>query len=388
MPEPRISRYLHAKAIERNIPINGTFELTARCNFNCPMCYVHLSAEEQKRRGRELTGDEWIDVAEQAKRAGTVFLLLTGGEPTVHPDFVRIYERLSEMGFYLSMNSNGRLLEGDLLELFMRKPPERLNITLYAVDNEGYRKQCGVPAYDQVVRNIRALREAGVYVRVNLTITPANQEEMAELVAKGKELGAVIMGTTYLWPQIRVDKNAVGKSFRPSPEEAGRAMVIYDSLRMSHEDYIARGRQLLAGIPQQAPSDEDCALGMPMRCHAGRATYWIDWQGNMTACAMMPIPATNVLQAGFDGAWQELRKAIAEIRLPPECAACKYRRICNPCAAKCYTETGSFHTKPDYVCRYTMSFLEAMREVIAEEEKKECTLPRDTIPEEEYGGTL
>lgn len=368
MPEPRISNYLHAKAAAQNIPINGTFELTARCNFNCPMCYVHLSAEEQQRRGRELTGDEWIDVAEQAKKAGTLFLLLTGGEPTIHPDFVKIYERLSEMGFYLTMNSNGRLLEGDLLELFRRKPPERLNITLYAVDNEGYRKQCGVPAYDRVVRNIRALREAGVYVRVNLTITPANQEEMAELVAKGKELGAVIMGTTYLWPQIRVDETAVGKAFRPPAEEAGRAMAVYDSLRLSHEDYIARGRQLLDGVPQYAATEEDCALGTPMLCRAGKATYWIDWQGNMTACAMMPFPASNILKVSFSEAWDDLRKAIAEIRLPQECAACKYRRICNPCAAKCYTETGNFHTRPDYVCRYTKSFLEAMREEVAKEQ--------------------
>ncbi len=368
MLEPRISKYLHTKATREHIPINGTFELTARCNFNCPMCYVHLSAEEQRRRGRELTGEEWIDVAEQAKRAGTVFLLLTGGEPTIHPDFVKIYERLSEMGFYTSMNSNGRLLEGDLLEMFKRKPPQRLNITLYAIDNEGYRRQCGVPAYDQVVRNIRALREAGIFVRVNLTITPANQEEMEALVAKGRELGAVIMGTTYIWPQIRVDENAVGKSFRPSAEEAGRAMAVYDSLRMSHEDFVVRGKQLLAGIPQQTLSEEDCELGSRMLCRAGRATYWIDWQGNMTPCALMPVPASNVLKRGFNAAWQELRGAIEDIRLPPECAACEHRKICNPCAAKCYTETGSFHTKPDYVCRYTKSFLEAMREAVAQEQ--------------------
>ncbi|MBQ6432303.1 MAG: radical SAM protein [Oscillospiraceae bacterium] len=368
MLEPRISKYLHDKATRQRLPINGTFELTARCNFNCPMCYVHLSAEEQQRRGRELTGEEWIDIAEQAKRAGTLFLLLTGGEPTVHPEFVRIYERLSEMGFYLSMNSNGRLLEGDLLELFRRKPPERLNITLYATDNAGYQKQCGVPAYDRVVRNIRALREAGVFVRVNLTITPANREEMEELVAKGKELGAVIMGTTYIWPQIRVDETAVGKSFRPSPEEAGRAMAVYDSLRMPHEDFVRRGKQILAGIPQQTLSEEDCEIGSRMLCRAGKATYWIDWQGNMTPCALMPIPSVSVMQAGFDKAWQTLLERVLEIRLPPECAACEYRRICNPCAAKCYTETGSFHTRPDYVCRFTKSFLEATREAVERED--------------------
>ena len=55
------------------LPVAGTFELTARCNFNCKMCYVHLTEAEQRRRGRELTAQEWIALGEAAKRAGTVF---------------------------------------------------------------------------------------------------------------------------------------------------------------------------------------------------------------------------------------------------------------------------------------------------------------------------
>ena len=41
--EPRLSSYLHAKACRTGTPLSGTFELTARCNFNCRMCYVHLT---------------------------------------------------------------------------------------------------------------------------------------------------------------------------------------------------------------------------------------------------------------------------------------------------------------------------------------------------------
>lgn len=54
--EPRLSAYLHARACAKGIPLAGNFELTARCNFNCRMCYVHLTPEEQRRRGAELTG--------------------------------------------------------------------------------------------------------------------------------------------------------------------------------------------------------------------------------------------------------------------------------------------------------------------------------------------
>ena len=185
--EPKLVRYLHDKATALIIPINGTFELTARCNFNCAMCYVHLSAEEQRRRGRELTGAEWIEIAEQAKKAGTVFLLLTGGEPLIHPDFEMIYRKLKTMGFMISINSNASLIQGKMLELFRQEPPYRLNLTLYAVSNAGYERQCGVPCYDRVLKNIQALRDAGINLRINLTITPTNRAEMPELIHTAKE---------------------------------------------------------------------------------------------------------------------------------------------------------------------------------------------------------
>ena len=85
--EPRLSAYLHTRACRAGTPLAGNFELTARCNFDCKMCYVHLTAEEQRRRGRELTADEWLAIAEEARSHGMLFLLLTGGEPLIRADF-------------------------------------------------------------------------------------------------------------------------------------------------------------------------------------------------------------------------------------------------------------------------------------------------------------
>ena len=51
--EPYISTYLHSKGRRLGLPIAGNFELTARCNFNCPMCYVHMTPEQLKASGRE-----------------------------------------------------------------------------------------------------------------------------------------------------------------------------------------------------------------------------------------------------------------------------------------------------------------------------------------------
>ena len=71
--EPQIATYLHAKGRRLGLPIAGNFELTARCNFNCPMCYVHLSDEQVRQQGGELTAQQWLQIAREARDRGMVF---------------------------------------------------------------------------------------------------------------------------------------------------------------------------------------------------------------------------------------------------------------------------------------------------------------------------
>ena len=176
--EPYLSAYFHKKGYMLGLPISGNFELTARCNFNCPMCYVHMSEEEVRKAGKELTAKQWISIAEDAKNKGMIFVLLTGGEPFVRKDFFEIYEAMKSMGLLISINSNGSMLEGKVLEKLLNNPPFRMNISLYGGCNETYQRMCGLPMYEKVLKNICTLKENGIDVRINLSITPYNCEDM------------------------------------------------------------------------------------------------------------------------------------------------------------------------------------------------------------------
>ena len=82
---PVINQYLYRKADRNNFPIGGTFELTPLCNMNCKMCYIRKDKTEIEEE--LLTVEEWLNIAEQAKKQGLLFLLLTGGEPFTRKDF-------------------------------------------------------------------------------------------------------------------------------------------------------------------------------------------------------------------------------------------------------------------------------------------------------------
>ena len=93
IPNKMLTEYLYNKASGMRIPLSGTFELSPVCNFNCRMCYVRKTKEEVEKNARKiLTLDDWLKIASEAREAGMLYLLLTGGEPFIWPDFWILYD--------------------------------------------------------------------------------------------------------------------------------------------------------------------------------------------------------------------------------------------------------------------------------------------------------
>ena len=159
-----IKQILTRRCAARGIPISGIFELTPRCNLNCKMCYVRLTPAQMEPLGRELSAEEWLSLGQQAKDAGMVFLLLTGGEPTIRQDFPYIYEKLSQMGLSISINTNATLLTQEIREVWHRFPPAQVNVTVYGTCPEDYEKLCGTTAIETEEEAIR-LKTSLQYLR-------------------------------------------------------------------------------------------------------------------------------------------------------------------------------------------------------------------------------
>lgn len=171
-------RSLLQKARQKHIPVTGALELLPLCNMNCDMCYVRLSRSEMERQGRLRTVEEWVRLAEQMQKAGTVFLLLTGGEPLLFPDFKTLYRRLRNLGMILTINTNGTLLDEAWADFFATYPPRRINITLYGADAASYDRLCHFPqGFDQTLRAVRLLRARNVDVKINCSVTKKNPQD-------------------------------------------------------------------------------------------------------------------------------------------------------------------------------------------------------------------
>ena len=325
-----------------------------------------MSADEVAKNGKELTAQEWISIAEAAKNKGMVFVLLTGGEPFVRKDFFEIYDAMKAMGLMVSINSNGSMLEGEVLERLLENPPFRINVSLYGGCNETYQRMCGLPMYEKVLKNICTLKENGIDVRLNLSITPYNCEDIEKIYEIVDKYQIQVKASSYMYPPIRLEES--GKSGeklneygnRLSPEDSAKWSVAWDRLRFSEEEFKLRAEAMKKLVSVERNEcyidNEDIVEGV--RCRAGSTSFWMTWDGQMRPCGMMPGPTTYPLVDGFDKAWDELRAETLKIVTASKCSTCDKKEVCGVCAAVCVTETGKFNGVPVYMCERTEKIIQ------------------------------
>lgn len=350
-----LTEYLYRKASREGVPIGGTFELSPVCNFACRMCYVRKTSQEVSRSPRPiLTLDRWLEIAREARERGLLYLLLTGGEPLLWPDFWTLYEELVRMGFLVSINTNGSLIDGAAIRRLKRFPPRRVNITLYGASDETYEAQCMAKGmFTRVTEAIEGLRQAGVLVKLNGTLTPRNVGDLDALVAYAGSRKLILETTTYLFPPVRRDPSMTGVNQRFTPEDAARHHLRIFRLQNGEERYRAYLKNIRNGAVPPPGLDESCVdpADGRIRCRAGRASFWITWDGWLTPCGMMPEPKVDLTGRTFGAAWEELIRLSGELRLSGVCAECPDQQLCHSCAAMALAETGSASGIPTYLCR-------------------------------------
>ena len=355
-----VERMLLEQAKRTHTPANGSIELLPLCNMNCDMCYVRLSREEMEEKGRLRTADEWLEIGRQMKEAGVLFLLLTGGEPFLYPEFRRLYLELRRMGMIITINTNGTLIDEDLAEFFGKYKPRRVNITLYGADEETYTNLCHYPGgYEKTLRGIRLLRKRGVDVKVSSSLARSNKGDLDRLLDVGGALDIPVWVDTYMMPATREKNLPYNKQVRLEPEEAARTGIHAMERALGTELFPQYVRQSVERADHPEPAESKPGH---MSCMAGQCSFTINWQGEMRPCVILTEPAISVFEVGFKAAWKYIVEETHKILLNEKCSTCHMRHLCRTCAASALLETGSYDGVPDYMCRYAGESLRILRE--------------------------
>ncbi|MCQ2354776.1 MAG: radical SAM protein [Clostridia bacterium] len=364
MPQLSLKMYSLRKAAALRIPLSGSFELTPRCNFNCRMCYIHMSAEEQAAAGRELSTAEWIELGDQAVKSGMIYLLLTGGEPLLRPDFLEIYTSILKKGVIMSVNTNGSLITEEIVDCWRRHRPENVNITLYGMSDETYGNVCRIPGgFERAMRGIMMLKEAGIRMCLNCTFIRDNVGDMEKIVEFSKKNGVPVRMASYTFPPVRAGHGNEVDDSTLGPCEIGEAAAKFDKLTLTPQDYAGRCDYISRCVAGEDVSKYPGSRLLPesriSSCMAGRSSFWVTWDGKLLPCGMLPTNSREI-NGDFASAWKATTEAIDKVLLPVECLKCEYQAFCPTCAAVGECANGATDKVARQMCDRTKKYVEVL----------------------------
>lgn len=349
------------RAAMMHIPLAVLFELTPLCNLGCKMCYIRLNNNERDRLGRELTTEEWLQLAREASEQGTLHLLLTGGEPLLRPDFEELYTELAHMGFMLNLNTNGTLITPKIIDLFAKYPPSGgIAVTIYGASPETYDSVCGSEKwFHKMLNGLEALSSLSITLSVRSTFVKANRHEYLEM----HELSKRFTGSYGINPFVTKPVRGVIRDIedvRMTAEQAFRVDREYvEDYRQRKQGDVLEDEKLtkreLIGEDRVRIAAEAAEMfrNIPpsvIHCTAAKTQYVISWDGKMLPCLNFATPYTLPLEIGVKAAWDQLLEESMKIPACPECKGCEYADYCMNCPGYLQTETGSFEKAAPYLC--------------------------------------
>jgi MoaA/NifB/PqqE/SkfB family radical SAM enzyme len=316
---------LAAQRQMRSLPLL-TLHLTERCNSRCVSC-------DYWRHGRDDVTVESIQrLLPSLTQLATNTVLVSGGEPLLHPQWMQIAELLKANGHHLWLLTSGLSLAKHatkVTELF-----ETITVSLDGIDRQMYAAIRGLDAFDKVCEGIRVAAQAGACVSLRVTVQRANYRALPAFVTLAHELGvaqisflAADVSNTHAFG--RQDGFETGIALRA--DDLTELEDVLSAMQREHaEDFESH---FIAESPRKMHRLLDyysAVLGLgpfpPTRCNAPEYSAVIDAQGRVMPCFFIPGPPNAQVVADVGAvlnseAMMMLRGDIRE-RRRAECATC------------------------------------------------------------------
>ncbi len=304
---------LHEASEQNNIPLDGMIALTSHCNLACSYCYIRDNT-----LNNELTSEDWIRIIDDITDAGCLYLLITGGEPLLRPDFKDIYMYAKGKGLILSLFTNGTLID-EKMALFLKKyMPFEVEITLYGASCETYEAFTGIQgSYDACVNGIKLLVEHQVPLSLKTMVTTINKHELAEMNSFAASLGLNFKYGLAILPHIN-------GSLSPYDIQVSQDDAL--NIDFSDKERLREWTELYDKFNEPASKE------LLFNCGAGNNCFNITSEGKLRICDLVPEPDYCLRNGRFIEGYRMFGRITGrKLRGTTECAGCEYITFCDSC---------------------------------------------------------
>jgi radical SAM protein with 4Fe4S-binding SPASM domain len=326
---------LTRRLMAEHVPLHALFEITERCNYACPHCYLPHDGHD------ELSTEEAFGVLDALADAGTLFLTITGGEIFLRRDFWEIAGHAKHREFVTRYFTNGFLVDEAKADRLAGLEPMAVEISLYGPDAATFETVTRVPgSFEKTTRAIRLLTERGVRVVAKSPVMSVNARRIEETHDLALSLGAKFTFDALISPMDGGEITPL--SLRASAADLAVVFEFEKRLREQSEPGPV-------AMPEGKALDE-------APCNAGRGSVAISPRGDVYACVAIKQSAGNVRERPFAEIWNATGGVLGALRgitvaTLRACSTCEDRPWCPRCAGVARHEDGALDAPSLEACR-------------------------------------
>ncbi len=321
-------------------------EITYRCNEKCIHCYVDnpINAKE------ELTYEEYQQILDTIQSMGCMNVLITGGECTLHPDFLDICRYSVSKGLLTNVYTNGLHLTDKMINELCNMHVNSVSFSLYGGDAETHEAITQIPgSFEKTLHNMMIFKCRGIDTFAKASITKVNFPGLEKLMELGEKI------------QI-----PMAPSFAISPSNQGERK---DLQLMLNIDEYSEALKITRKFEKESKGKFGLREMNSCVCSSGVTTLTITPYGDILPCNALTELLGNVRKDSIHDIWQN-SPFLYKLRnfhfgdLSEKCHSCQYSGACAVCLGSAYKEHGGIFKPCHYTCEMAKTSFETEQKLL------------------------
>ena len=291
LPEPDRRSTLRL-VLEDGGPGFCQFALNNACNARCGFCGFALDKLPRK-DWHYVEREGALEAIDILHRQAVRYLVLTGGEPMLHPDLLEIVQRASGLGMKVLLVTNAGLLKPHRIRELAAGGLSSFIISIDAADAEAHERNRGLPGVCDRIREANAvIDELGLHSTASVTMSRlVDYEALPDFL---ESLG--FKAVTFSYPLTKLDSNFL--SFSDSD------LVNYSDaelLQAFEQIKVLKKRFQVVNPTASLEEMERFVRGQEQRfpCLGGFQYFYLDWHLDLWRCHNWDQPMCHIKD--FDG---------------------------------------------------------------------------------------
>jgi radical SAM protein with 4Fe4S-binding SPASM domain len=310
-------------------PLMAWVELTRGCNLRCPHCFAEAGAPREV----EMSTERILHLLDEWQEMGVFSVVITGGEPAIHPDFLAIVRYAYDLGFTVAIASNGMPLNDKVLAQI---PQDDVIISVSLDGIHGAGAATGESDFEAVTRKVLQIRDFGFNTSLMTTTTHTNVGDLDTFI------------------NFAIDNNISLRSLPFVP--MGRGSLYRSELQNQTADIETAARFWLAEEKWERIKDRELGLCSGKvfnflitmvysmrRCMSGRGLCYLTSDGTVFPCTNCSgnkiLAGGNVRERPFADIWNDdgwpIRKITWKNFLEKTCQGCPINSEEYFCTGRC-----------------------------------------------------